>query len=140
VWEKVHSVFLMPSNGKNATNFFHLIVSNLIVTFKIIGSTNKFPPFFNQKFRIYCERTVHNVLFKVKWPSLATTFSHLFGSIWIPHRKNASSFEAIQSSIQFLVSSYDVMCCSDHASSIRTNGSRKKQYLENTAGGVELPI
>ena len=38
-------------------------------------------------------------------PSLATTFSHLSGSIRIPRRKNWSSFEAIHESIQFFTSS-----------------------------------
>ena len=38
------------------------------------GSTNKFPPFY-QKLSIYCERTVHNVLFKV-----TAIASHFFPS------------------------------------------------------------
>ena len=38
-------------------------------------------------------------------PSLATTFSHLSGSVRIPRRKNWSSFEAIHKSIQFFTSS-----------------------------------
>ena len=38
-------------------------------------------------------------------PSLATTFSHLSGSVRIPRRKNWSSFEAIHESIQFFTSS-----------------------------------
>jgi len=38
-------------------------------------------------------------------PSLATTFSHLSGSVRIPRQKNWSSFEAIHESIQFFTSS-----------------------------------
>lgn len=38
--------------------------------------------------------------------SLAITFSHPFGSMRIPRRKNASSFEDIHESTQSLVSSY----------------------------------
>ena len=65
--------------------------------------------------------------------------------MWIPRRKNASSFEAIQSSIQFLASSFQnsmmwSVAQTGHASSIGTSSSRKEQYLENTADGVELPI
>jgi len=37
-------------------------------------------------------------------PSLATTFSHVSGSVRIPRRKNWSSFEAIHESIQFFIS------------------------------------
>ena len=100
------------------------------------GSTNKFPPFFNKKLRIYCERTAHNVLFKVM-----TTASHYFfhfsDSMWIPRRKNASSFEAIQSSIFGIFIWCEVL---RQASSIGTSDSRKEQCLENTADGVELPI
>jgi len=62
-------------NTKNKSFLFSNIKSN--DTFNIkkkwaflnIGSTNKFPPFFYKKLSIYCERMVHNVLFKVK-PSL----------------------------------------------------------------------
>jgi len=43
-----------------------------------IGSTNKFPPFFYQKLSIYCERTVHNVLFKV----MAIASHYFFPSFW----------------------------------------------------------
>jgi len=44
------------------------------------------PPFLIKKLSIYCERTVHNVLFKVM-PSLVTTFSHLSDNIWIRVRR-----------------------------------------------------
>ena len=41
------------------------------------------------------------------WPSLAIIFRHFSGNLWIPLRKNSSSFEAIHESIHFLMSSKD---------------------------------
>ena len=52
--------------------------------------------------RLYCKKLVIHLWFKVL--SLATTFSHLSGSVRIPRRKNWSSFEAIHESIQFFYS------------------------------------
>ena len=76
------------------------------------------------------------MFYSMWWPSLAITFSHLSGSMWIPRQKNASSFEAIQSSIQFLFYLHMMWSAAQtgHASSIGTIGSRKEQCLENTAG------
>jgi len=40
-------------------------------------------------------KKLYNVFYSKYCPSLAITFSHLFGSIWILRRKNSTSFEAI---------------------------------------------
>ena len=82
------------------------------------------------------------LMFSKYYPSLATTFSHLSGSIRIPRRKNASSFKAIHESTQFFVSSYSMMWSvaqTGHALSIETGSNQKEQCLVNTAGGVKLP-
>ena len=86
----------------------------------IIRSINKFPPFFIKNWAFIVKEQY--LMFYLKYClSLATTFSHLSGRIRIPHRKNASSFEAIHESTQFLVSSYDVKCCSDRPCAIDRN-------------------
>ena len=62
------------------------------------------------------------IMFYSKYcPSVATTFFQHSGSIRIPRRKNASSFEVIHESTQFLVSSYDMKCCSDRQYAIVRN-------------------
>jgi len=76
-------------------------------------------------------------------PSLATTFSHLSDSVRIPHRQNWSSFDAIHESIQFFISSLLKAGSAgqpDHVPLIETSDSQREQRLENTAGGVGLPI
>jgi len=65
-----------------------------------IRYTTLLPPFFSE-IRGFL---VKNWLY-IYDPSLATTFSHLSGSVRIPRRKNWSSFEAIHESIQFFTSS-----------------------------------
>jgi len=73
--------------------------------------------------------------------SLATTFSHLSGSVQIPCRKNWSSFEAIHESIQFFTSSETGSTGQPgRVPLIETSDSQREQRLENTAGGVGLPI
>ena len=44
------------------------------------GNTNKFPPFCDchKKLSIYCERTIHNVLFKI----MAIASHYFFPSFW----------------------------------------------------------
>ena len=68
-------------------------------------------------------------------PSLATTFSHLSDSIRIPRRKNASYFEAIHESTQFLVSSYDVKYCSDRPRAIDRNKKKSVGTMSGNHGG-----
>ena len=79
-----------------------LLVYIIIQSISIIRSINRFPPFFIKNWAFIVKERY--LMFYSKYcPSLATTFSHLSGSIWIPRRKNASSFEAIHESIQFLI-------------------------------------
>jgi len=74
-------------------------------------------------------------------PLLATTFSHLSGSIRIPRRKNWSSFEAIHESIQFFFLHKTRNAGQPgRVPLIETSNSQREQRLENTAGGVGLPI
>ena len=68
-------------------------------------------------------------------PSLATTFSYLSGSLRIPRRKNASFFEAIHESTQFLVFSYDVKYCSDRPSVIDRNKWKSEGEMSGEYGG-----
>ena len=85
-----------------------------------IRSINKFPPFLIKNWAFIVKERY--MMFYSKYcPLLATTFFYLSGSIRIPRQKNASSFEAIHESTQFLVSSYDVKCCSDRPYAIDRN-------------------
>jgi len=74
-------------------------------------------------------------------PSLATTFSHLSGSIRILRRKNWSSFEPITNRSNFLLL-HKIGSAGQpgRAPLIETSDSQREQHLENTAGGVGLPI
>jgi len=65
-----------------------------------IRCTTLLPSFFFRNSRLYCKKLVIYLWFKY-CPSLATTFSHLSGSVRILRWKNWSSFEAIHESIQF---------------------------------------
>jgi len=74
-------------------------------------------------------------------PSLATTFSHLSGSVRILHRKNYSFFEVIHVSIQLWFHHKNVSVGQPgRMPLIETNDNRREQCLENTAGGIGLPI
>ncbi|GBP89120.1 hypothetical protein EVAR_62601_1 [Eumeta japonica] len=62
------------------------------------------------------------------------------GSVRILSLKYSLSFEVIDESTQFLVSSYHVNRCSDRACAIGgTDDSQKAQCLVNMASGVVLP-
>ena len=63
-------------------------------------------------------------------PSLATTFPHNSGNLWIPSQKNFSSLEAKNEVSQFLIPS----------AWIEISGSRKEQGPGYKAGEVKLPI
>jgi len=73
-------------------------------------------------------------------PSLAITFSHLSGSVRIPHRKNWSSFEVIHESNFLLLHKIGSVSQPGRAPLIETSDDQREQRLENTAGGVGLPI
>ena len=66
---------------------------------------------------------------------LTSTFSHLSSSIRIPRRKNASSFEAIRESTQFLVFSYDVKCCWDRPCVMDWNKWKSEGAMSGEYGG-----
>ena len=69
-----------------------------------IRCTTLFPPFFSEIRGFIVKNWLY--IYDSKYcPSLATTFSHLSGSVRIPRRKNLSSFEAVHESIQFFTSS-----------------------------------
>ena len=66
--------------------------------------TTLLPPFFSEIRGFIVKNWLY--IYDSKYcPLLATTFSHLLGSVRIPRRKNWSSFEAIHESIQFFTSS-----------------------------------
>ena len=73
-------------------------------------------------------------------PSLATTFSHLSGSVWIPRRKNWSSFEAIHEFNFLLLHKTGSAGQSGRVPLIETSDSQREQRLENTASVVGIPI
>ena len=77
-------------------------------------------------------------------PSLATIFSHLSGSIWIPLQKNATSFEANHESTHFLnffiFIRLKVLPSQAYLPSIGTSDNWMRQSLVNMVGGVRLPI
>ena len=100
----------------------------------IIRCTNKFPPFFIENWA-FIVKELNIMFFSKYWPSLPTTFSLFSGSIPIPHRKNASSFEAIHESTQFLVFSYDVKCCSGRPCVINQNNWKSEGAMSGKYGG-----
>jgi len=69
-----------------------------------IKCTTLLPPFFPEIRGFIVKNWLY--IYDSKYcPSLATTFSHLSGSVRILRRKNWSPFEAIHESIQFFTSS-----------------------------------
>jgi len=70
-----------------------------------------------------------------RWP----TFSHLSGSVRIPRRKNWSSFGYPRIDPIFYFSIRPKVLVSQ-VPLIETSDSQREQRLENTAGGIGLPI
>ena len=104
-----------------------------------ITCTNKFPTIFIVNWALTVKE--RNLMFYLNYcRSLATTFSHLSVSIRVPRLKNASYFEAIHESTQFLVFSYDVKCCSDNPCVIDQNKWKSEGAMSgNMTGRVNLP-
>jgi len=73
-------------------------------------------------------------------PSLATTFSHLSGSVRIPRRENWSSFEATNRSNFLLLHKTGSDGQPGRVPLIETSDSQREQRLENMANGVGLLI
>jgi len=72
-----------------------------------------------------------------RWPLLSPIF---WRSVRIPRRKNWSSFEAIHESNFLLLHKIGSAGQPGHVLLIQTSDSQRKQRLENTAGGIGLPI
>ena len=71
--------------------YAELAEKNFVVS---IRCTTLLPSFFSEIRCFIVKNWLYIYDSKYCWPSLATTFSHLSGSVRIPRRKNWSSFEA----------------------------------------------
>jgi len=82
-----------------------LCLKSLYIHWKFLDTcircTTLLPPFFFRNSRLYSKKLVIHLWFKVLF--IATTFSHLSGSIRIPRRKNWSSLEASTNRSNFLL-------------------------------------
>jgi len=104
-----------------------------------IRCTTLLPPFFFRNSKLYCKKLVIHLWFKV----LSITghyFLPSFGSVRIPRRKNWSSFEAIHESNFLLLHKTGSAGQPGRVLLIETSDNQREQRLENTTGGVGLPI
>jgi len=99
-----------------------------------IRCTTLHPPFFFRNSRLYCKKLV------IHCPSLATTFSHLSGSIRIPCEKTGHLLKLSTNRSNFLLLHKTGSAWLSQAILIETSDSQREQRLENTTDGVGLPI
>ena len=92
------------NNFKNYMKIYLTIYIYIYIYMFTIRCTTLLPPFFSE-IRDFIVKNWLYIYDSKYCPSLATTFSHLSGSVRIPRRKNWSSFEVIHESIQFFISS-----------------------------------
>jgi len=73
-------------------------------------------------------------------PSLATTFSHLSGSVRIPRREKPHLLRLSTNRSNFLLHKTRSAGQPGRVPLIETSDSQREQRLENTVGGVGHPI
>jgi len=98
------------------------------------------PPFYFPKFEALLKNWLY--IYDSKYcPSLATTFSHLLGSVPIPREKTGHLLRLSTNRSNFLLLHKTGSAGqSGRVPLIKTSDSQREQRLENTAGGVGLPI
>ena len=105
-----------------------------------IRCTTLLPPFFSEIRGFIVKNWLY--IYDSKYcPSLASTFSHLSGSVRILRRKKWSSLRLSTNRSNFLLLHKTGSAGQPgRVPLIETNDSQREQRLENTAGGVGLPI